>query len=492
MSNNCTECNKCKTECQCQRPSVAGPMYAFPINSFVWTGNSLGCDPNNPFVVSGQNLQDALTNVINYVCNIQLITGPQGADGADGSDAFIYTGKTLIVSTLGDDNTASRENWGKHFKTITAATAASLAGDIIIVFPGNYTSNADWIKSGVAYFFYDNAVLTSFGVCITDSALQKDIRIYGRGSFFSQTSSAVRLDNQFTSIHFEFKYLEGYTDVFTIVNCSTFYFKGDMIRPVSQYLGTIRGECEGIIDVRHQDASSTFLQAIAYFFTNHAVSGNKKVVKIKGDILKTNSASSLGSIVQYYTCGLNSTIVYDVRKTQRSIAAGQEPLFACYFGKMVVRNCALDVDTELCFINGGRLDIDNVSIRCNGAFLQTFSASTVRVTNCVGSSNLSDVSNSFIIAQNTFMDVLDNQFTVNGSFNAFTLDVGGRFAFGGNIIFMPDGSGYCIAATSTPIIVNYLKDDFSNRANDPNVTNAITGTALLTDPLIDLITPINE
>lgn len=53
----------------------------------------------------------------------------------------VTVGNTLFVSKTGVDATGARQNFAKHYLTITAAIAAASSGDMIEVFPGTYTES---------------------------------------------------------------------------------------------------------------------------------------------------------------------------------------------------------------------------------------------------------------------------------------------------------------------------------------------------------------
>lgn len=65
---------------------------------------------------------------------------------------LITTGRVVWLDDVyGDDSTGLREHRDKPFKTITAALAAALSGDTVLVFPGSYSAPSGvTIPSGVA------------------------------------------------------------------------------------------------------------------------------------------------------------------------------------------------------------------------------------------------------------------------------------------------------------------------------------------------------
>lgn len=73
--------------------------------------------------------------------------------------ANLPIGGTTYVSKQGSDGTGQRGNTGRPFLTLTAAKAASLSGDTIVVWPGTYVEH-DLLKNGVNWLFMPGAVVT--------------------------------------------------------------------------------------------------------------------------------------------------------------------------------------------------------------------------------------------------------------------------------------------------------------------------------------------
>lgn len=96
----------------------------------------------------------------------------------------IAWGKTVAVATNGNDALGNRK--GSPFRTLTAARDASLSGDTILVFPGNYTNtptdtttnNINLLKNGVNWFFHD-------GANVYQSATNVNHSMFNDGHFFA-------------------------------------------------------------------------------------------------------------------------------------------------------------------------------------------------------------------------------------------------------------------------------------------------------------------
>lgn len=70
--------------------------------------------------------------------------------GSPAAGSVAYWGNTVIVDAVyGNDATGQRARFDKPFKTIQAALAAALAGDIVYIRPGTYNENPLTIPTGV-------------------------------------------------------------------------------------------------------------------------------------------------------------------------------------------------------------------------------------------------------------------------------------------------------------------------------------------------------
>lgn len=89
----------------------------------------------------------------------------------------------VFVAKNGSDSTGVRNKLDKPFLTLTAAQAAAVSGDTIVVYPGVYTDNSLG-KDGVDYYFLPGAsVLTTGNIFNVSSAMS--FNIHGFGDFNS-------------------------------------------------------------------------------------------------------------------------------------------------------------------------------------------------------------------------------------------------------------------------------------------------------------------
>ncbi len=86
--------------------------------------------------------------------------GPQGIQGVPGTGS-VEAGNAVYVSKTGNDGTAARNNMGLSYATISAALAAALPGDTVVVFPGDYElSDSLILKDNVNFHFLGKGTLT--------------------------------------------------------------------------------------------------------------------------------------------------------------------------------------------------------------------------------------------------------------------------------------------------------------------------------------------
>lgn len=112
-------------------------------------------------------------------------------------------GNTLTVDAVnGNNSTATRTN-GIHFLTCTAAKAAAVSGDTIVVLPGAYMER-DLLKNGVSWFFYPGATVsytdpgigTGYGIFDDRSSGACTCTIGGYGVFtLGETTIAIGAGN---------------------------------------------------------------------------------------------------------------------------------------------------------------------------------------------------------------------------------------------------------------------------------------------------------
>lgn len=155
--SECKKCHKAQESCGCVKHKNNGPAYAFPMNSFVWTGNDILCG-DETLVEKGTPLDEALVTLANKICGINLIPGPPGPPGPAGS-ATIYNVTTSELNDLISNNELVP---GAMYKILNAHPSlyndGSSSGTTILI---KAFSTNKLEKEGTGLFFnpkYDNSL----------------------------------------------------------------------------------------------------------------------------------------------------------------------------------------------------------------------------------------------------------------------------------------------------------------------------------------------
>jgi len=112
--------------------------------------------------------------------------------GGGGGLQSLPVGKTLFVSTLGDDLTALRERLDLPFSTIDSAVSSALAGDTIVVFSGTYSAFQPLHKDGVNWEFIGTPLLNLFSLAKwSDNNIATVMNIQGDADIVSFVSNEV-------------------------------------------------------------------------------------------------------------------------------------------------------------------------------------------------------------------------------------------------------------------------------------------------------------
>lgn len=165
-------------------PSVTGPTGPTgPTGSTGPTGPTGSTGPTGPTGATGPIGPTGSTGPI----------GPPGPSNLLGNAVF-------VDAVYGDDASAQRHTLmdsttspATHkFRTLSAAVAAAISGDTVIVYPGAYTNTANLWKDGVTWYFYAGAVVTHGNSNPTFSNTEEGeiCKVYGDGEFISNASSA--------------------------------------------------------------------------------------------------------------------------------------------------------------------------------------------------------------------------------------------------------------------------------------------------------------
>jgi hypothetical protein len=102
----------------------------------------------------------------NQTLNLVLAKGDQGDPGPPGppgpaGSGSVVAANAIYVSKSGNDTTGVRDNLGLSFFTIEAALAIAVAGDTIVVFPGDFELSTSLVlKNDVNFYFIGQGKVT--------------------------------------------------------------------------------------------------------------------------------------------------------------------------------------------------------------------------------------------------------------------------------------------------------------------------------------------
>lgn len=126
----------------------------------------------------------------------------------------LFGGKTIVVSTTGNDTAGAASPYAAEFLTIQAAMTAATAGDSVLVRPGSYAmANYVLLKTGVGIHFLPGAIVTAQAgnVLFYDGAVAKTTRITGHGQFICNGGSLLVEADASSFLHLECEKVSGNT-----------------------------------------------------------------------------------------------------------------------------------------------------------------------------------------------------------------------------------------------------------------------------------------
>lgn len=198
----------------------------------------------------------------------------------------IILNNSLFVAKNGSDATGTRARLDLPFLTITAAVAAALAGDTIIIYPGDY-DETDLLKNGVNYFFQSGAQVIYTGVSTTGIFDDKGAAVVSTiiGGHFKHptTGGAIfRVDNAGSDISAQFTSMDsGGADVECYCNAGILKMQFNFCT-----IGLIDAEGTGTVFVTANRIAGTlcsFDGGTLYVTANyHEGNGGKHNIQITG------------------------------------------------------------------------------------------------------------------------------------------------------------------------------------------------------------------
>ena len=305
----------------------------------------------------------------------------------------VMVGNTLVVSTEGNDATGLREDWAFHFRTIQGARTASLSGDVIVVFPDNYTViGAAW-ADGRSMFCHPNVILTSSGspyVSVTNFRLTGYADIvttntgggFGSDVFFQFNSWQSDDEIQFAGTDITF---EGYNDITALGIPSGSPDYGILRIAVTTANATIKIKFRNLI---LPATAGTFCMGIIVHAGDAASNSN---FYIECDsILKETRGKAFG-VVKY---GPNNGLNYNVFFTCKNIIDSSDSPESCIDVRNLSNGTAADpqygiyVNYKSIVCSGSTPGIfvaASWNVNINGQYLQTQTGKLISLTNATTS-----------------------------------------------------------------------------------------------------------
>ena len=252
-----------------------------------------------------------------------------GVVGINATEAFnklnIAGSKILWVDPLGDDSSAVRGTHNK-FATPTAAVAAAVSGDLIIVNPGTYLDEHTLVKDGVNwYFFYGAYINNELDFPVFQRVDTANYKVLGYADIRSKTASisqhVVEIGTD-QNVDFEFNFIHTFNgDAFrTRDQHGVINIKGDRILSHFHSASTFGGlgnnkRCtyevrESVMEVSvdaiaiasEMDATLYVTQTFDVIFRNSLA-----VSKADGKPAMLDTAGEANSTVEYHNCSFGYT-----------------------------------------------------------------------------------------------------------------------------------------------------------------------------------------
>lgn len=249
-----------------------------------------------------------------------------------------------VASELGSDSTGLRNRADRPFLTLTAAKAAALAGDTVVVRPGTYDEK-DLLKTGVNWWFYPGASVIYTGIfagaIFDDNAAAVTSQVRGYGVFDNAGSGGVLVvSNAATEINFNGVDLSSNTGF--AVNVSA-----------------------GILNLVSKSLSSV---------TTNPVNASGGTANIRADSISTNGVSDRAIVISGGTQNIEAN----------SISSGQGTCIAVSGAgtcRIVANMIFGGGGAGLLMLGSGELTVEafSISSSANSAFVQN-SGGTTRIT----------------------------------------------------------------------------------------------------------------
>ncbi len=217
--------------------------------------------------ITGVNSVDTTPNTITGTGTVQLVNdelapGNEEYYGTNSSGVkgffpvpMLLIGNTLVVSKLGSDATGARNNWDKHYLSVTAAITAAQSGDTVYVFPGTFTITTSIQKDGVTVHLFDGAIIQATSGSVINITTNITFSVDGNGVLTSTGNNHCVIQNSAGSI-LSIRCKKILTTVTNGVAANI--LSGTLLRmdvsqetsctPNGQYAMTIRGSIDAIVN----------------------------------------------------------------------------------------------------------------------------------------------------------------------------------------------------------------------------------------------------
>lgn len=392
-----------------------------------------------------------------------------------------YINNTVFVdSTYGSDLTGALENIAKPYATITAAqTAAVTAGGewAIIINTGAY-SDTNLGANFMNYYFMPGAQLTSADNCFIDNASSLVYNVYGAGKFTSNGGTGEGicvLTGAASVVYFEGINAIGTNAGFNVSSGSrlTVDIKDYIYVYAEPALKLVtHASNDGYLSVRCNriESECNVIQTTG---------GNSKgTVRLKAEtiILNDNNVpeelyDQIGGSVHVWGYAYATSVGFSLV----SMGAGSV-IMNLYDDHYLNSNTTMSISGGICNIYG---KIENYGLA------STSTGGTLNLYNDFENSSASGVSVGLICSNGTMRvkGKVTNSQTGTTTKHGITVQNSGVLILDGAIIVLAASASFSVyAATAKNVKIYYA---VSNYAMDANVTNTITGTAMIVD--IDVV-----
>lgn len=242
-----------------------------------------------------------------------------------GGDCDIQKQIITVDATNGNDADAAADkyNWCLSFKTLGAAKLASVAGDLIYVFPGQYSIFEQLAKPDVNYYFEQGAIVEHNATNLIDdlSGLPVSTKILGYGTFIqpfpAPGAGCTNISIPSSNVVFEFDSILGDTGAIFVGSAGSYNIKGKYIRNNFQYVVLGFSDCVWDFNVSKIDnICSTQGPTFVFALLSETIPGDGLVSTFNSNLINSNSNGAFGT-VSTISCSANHKVVVNANIKHR-------------------------------------------------------------------------------------------------------------------------------------------------------------------------------